>query len=139
MTLYGDGILAGLSIADIRSLPLETTINPEAEGELRVSVGAARALASIWLLEMITDDLAKHIVKNTKGGEDLEIYFRQWNEAVVESRTTAEELKHETLAGVMEILDQYDGNSHSVLKNMTLASASLFIAQQAGAVVFEVD
>lgn len=139
MTLYGEGVLAGLSIDEIRSLPLETTINTDAEGELRVNVAGARALACIWLLDMITDDLANYLTDNTKGGEDLAIYFRLWNKSLVESRGMAEEKRREIIAGMVDILDQFDGNRHSIVRNMTLSSASLYIAQQAGAIIFEVD
>ena len=133
-----EGVLSGLTIEEIEKIPLESVINPRDYPDFQVSVGGARALAYIHMFQAVPREVSEFLVGTSKNGDDLSIYFQQWNEAI-EDKERAQDRQHMTLRGVVELLSLFDGAQYSPLKEMQLTAASLYIAEQAGAIVFDLD
>ena len=138
MSNSSEGILSGLTIQEIDVLPLESVINPQDDPDFQVSVGGARALAYINMWQTVPRAVAEFLIGTSKNGGDLAIYFQQWNQCI-EGHEQSGDRQQITLKGVVELLSLFDGDQYSPLKEMQLTAASLYIAEQAGAIVFDVD
>lgn len=132
-----EGILAGLTIEEIEGLPLESVINPQDDPDFQVSVGGARALAYINMWQTVPREVAEFLVGTSNNGGGLAIYFQQWNHGI-EGNEQSGDRQQITLKGVVELLSLFDGGQYSPLKEMQLTAASLYIAEQAGAIVFDI-
>lgn len=137
MSNFRDGVLSGLTIEEIEKLPLESVINLQDYPDFQVSVGGARALACIHMLQPVPREVTEFLIGSSNNGDDLSIYFQQWNRAL-DGNEVVKDRQQTTLTGVIELLSLFDGDQYSALKEMQLTAADLYIAEQAGAIAFDV-